>query len=67
MVGEWLNGEWSRVRDERRETKILLEGEWGLGYFGRGEIAKRHLTGYSRDLTEGRLWQEMRLISIWVK
>jgi len=37
MVGEWLNGEWRGARHERRETKILLEGERGLGYFGGGE------------------------------
>ena len=37
MVGERLIGEWSGVRDERQETKILLEGERGFGYFGRGE------------------------------
>jgi len=55
MVGEWLNGEWGGATDERRETEILLEGEGGLGYFDRREIAKRHLTGYSRDLTEGWL------------
>lgn len=35
----------SGVRDEIRETKILLEGERGFGYFGPREIAKRHLTG----------------------
>jgi len=37
MVGERLSGEWDGVRDERRETKILLEGERGFGYFGPGE------------------------------
>jgi hypothetical protein len=63
-VGERISGEGSGVRDERRETKILLEGEQGFGYFGPREIAKRHLTGYSRDLTEGWLWQGMRSISI---
>ena len=34
MVGEWISGEGSGGRDERRETKILLEGERGFGYFG---------------------------------
>jgi hypothetical protein len=32
MVGEKLIGEWGGARDERRETKILLEGERGFGY-----------------------------------
>ena len=44
--------------------KNLVDGEWGLGYFGQREIAKRHLTGYSRDLSEGMIWQEMRSLSI---
>ena len=44
--------------------KNLVDGEWGLGYFGPREIAKRHLMGYSRDLTEGWLWEGMRSISI---
>jgi len=56
MFGERLIGEWSGARDQRRETKILLEGEWGFEYSERREIAKRHLTGYSRDLTVGLLW-----------
>ena len=64
MVGETLFSDWSGGRGEIRETKILLEGEWGLGYFGPREVPFSRLTGYNRDLTEGRLWQGMRSISI---
>jgi hypothetical protein len=67
MVGERLIGEWSGARDQRRETKILLEGEWGFEYFDPCEMSFSRLTGYNQDLSEGRLWQGMRWISIWVK
>jgi len=37
MVGERLIGECGGARDERRGTKILIEGERGFGYSGAGE------------------------------
>jgi len=67
MFGERLIGEWSGARDQRRETKILLEGEWGFEYFDPREMSFSRLTGYNQDLSEGRLWQGMRWMSIWVK
>jgi len=44
--------------------RIWLTGIAGFGYFGPREIAKRHLTGYNRDLTELWLWEGMRAITI---